>query len=98
VYLLIHFLSVKDASPAACTVAINATATIVVNALPTGIIQTPAVNYICDGIPQILTASTADSYQWYIDKPVLTGQPVQVTRQLPRGLYRAITNKGRLRE
>jgi gliding motility-associated-like protein len=66
-------ISVKDASPAACTVAVNATATIVVNPLPTGIIQTPATNYICDGIPQILTASTADNYQWYLDNAIING-------------------------
>jgi gliding motility-associated-like protein len=47
--------------------------TTTVNPLPVGTIQTPAVNYICDGGSVILTASSASAYQWYADQQLIAG-------------------------
>ncbi len=46
---------------------------VMINPLPTGVLQPPSVTYICDGLSQTLTASGANSYQWYLDQNIITG-------------------------
>ncbi len=47
---------------------------VTINPLPTGTIQTLAQNYICEGIPTVLTViSNADSYQWYVNQKNIVG-------------------------
>jgi len=64
---------IKGTIPATgCAVTLPVTATI--NPLPTGVIQPPAQNYICNGIPLVLTTvSNANSHQWYINQINITG-------------------------
>jgi len=54
-----------------CALVKPVTATI--NPLPNGIVQNPAVNYLCDGAHVLLTASNADQYQWYADQQIIPG-------------------------
>jgi gliding motility-associated-like protein len=47
--------------------------TVTINPLPIGSWQTPAVNYVCDGLSQLLTASNAFGYQWYLNQKLIPG-------------------------
>ncbi len=47
---------------------------VTINPLPTGAIQKPVQNYICEGTPTVLTViSNADGYQWYINQKNIPG-------------------------
>ncbi len=47
--------------------------TVTINPLPNGVLQTPSVNYICNGLSLLLTASNANSYQWFYNQQPVTG-------------------------
>ena len=47
--------------------------TVTINPLPNGVLQTPSVNYICNGLSVLLTAFNANSYQWFFNKQPVTG-------------------------
>ncbi len=46
---------------------------VIINPLPNGIVQTPTVNYICEGSSVLLTASVSGQYQWYADQQMIAG-------------------------
>ncbi|MES2371858.1 MAG: PKD domain-containing protein [Bacteroidota bacterium] len=63
---------VKGVSVSGCSASLPVT--VVINPVPNGSLQTPAINYICDGTPLVLQASNAFAYQWYADQKIIPGE------------------------
>ncbi len=87
-----------NAPGSACSVSLPVTVT--VHPIPTGALQTPAVNYICSGSSLQLNATDAFAYQWLLNQTPITGATNAVYQASTAGVYsvRFISQEGCVRE
>lgn len=74
--------------------------TVVVHPAPTGVLQTPAVNYICSGSSLQLNAVDGFAYQWLLNQTPITGATNADYAATAAGVYsvRFISPQGCVRE
>ncbi|HEY1018145.1 MAG TPA: gliding motility-associated C-terminal domain-containing protein [Sediminibacterium sp.] len=87
-----------NAPGSACSAVLPVTVT--VYPIPTGNLQTPAVNYVCSGSSLQLNATDAFAYQWLLNQTPITGATNAVYEASSAGLYsvRFISQQGCVRE
>jgi gliding motility-associated-like protein len=87
-----------NAPGSACSAALPVTVT--VHPIPTGNLQTPAVNYVCSGSTLPLTATDAFAYQWLLNQTPITGATNALYEASSAGIYsvRFISQEGCVRE
>jgi len=87
-----------NAPGSACSAALPVTVT--VHPIPTGNLQTPAVNYVCSGSTLPLTATDAFAYQWLLNQTPIAGATNAVYQASTAGVYsvRFISQEGCVRE
>lgn len=87
-----------NAPGSACSAVLPVTVT--VHPIPTGNLQTPAVNYVCSGSSLQLNATDAFAYQWLLNQTPITGATNAVYEASSAGVYsvRFISQQGCVRE
>jgi len=77
---------IKGALATGCSASLPVT--VAVTPLPTGTLQNPPVNFICEGTPLLLTTiSNANRYQWYADQKIIQGATAADHNAVSAGEY-----------